>query len=133
MSERISLLVTVKAYPAVSTKYGEAVCIAGVRTDLERPEWVRLFPVEYRELPWQNRFKKYQQISLDAQRHGTDQRPESYRPDMSTLQCGDFLDTKDRWERRRSIVEPLAVESMCDVIRRQQLDRTSLGMFRPAV
>ena len=133
MIERIELLVTVKAYPAVSTKYDEAVCIAGVRTDLERPEWVRLFPVEFRELPWENRFKKYQRVSVVAARHGTDQRPETYRPDISTLALGELITTrKDGWERRRTIVEPFEVDSMCDVLRRQQLDGTSLGLFKPA-
>src|SRR5713226_2623428 len=33
VSDRISLLVTVKAYPAISQKYGEVVCVAGIRTD----------------------------------------------------------------------------------------------------
>jgi hypothetical protein len=133
VAERIALLITVKAYPAVSTKYGEAVCVAGIRTDVKRPEWVRLFPVEYRELPWAHRFKKYQHITLEAWKHSTDRRPETYRPDMSTVECGDVIDTqKDGWDRRRAIVEPLEVESMCEVHRRQELDGTSLGLFRPA-
>jgi hypothetical protein len=38
VSEWISLLVTVKGYPAISKRYGEAVCVAGIRTDTPRPE-----------------------------------------------------------------------------------------------
>jgi hypothetical protein len=134
MSKRVSLLVTVKGYPAVSTKYGEAVCVAGVRTDQSKPEWVRLFPVEYRDLGWTSAFKKYEHISVEAIKHSTDQRPETYRPDMATLERGEILDTrkKDGWERRRALVEQLEVESMCEVLRRQELDGTSLGVFRPA-
>jgi hypothetical protein len=30
VGERISLLVNLKAYPAVSEKYGEVVCVAGI-------------------------------------------------------------------------------------------------------
>lgn len=130
---RISLFVTVKGYPAVSTTYGEAVCVAGIRTDTERPEWARLFPVQYRELGWTNRFKKYQRVTLEAIKHSSDQRPETYRPDITTLECGELITTaKDGWDRRRDIIEPLVVDSMCDVVRRQELDRTSLGVFQPA-
>src|ERR1700674_3007527 len=40
---QISLVVTVKAYPAISRKHGEAVCVAGIRTDTPEPRWVRLW------------------------------------------------------------------------------------------
>jgi hypothetical protein len=36
--ETIELVVTVKAYPAISEKYGEVVRVAGIRRDLELPE-----------------------------------------------------------------------------------------------
>lgn len=131
---KISLLVTVKGYPAVSTKYGEAVCVAGVRTDTGTPEWARLFPVEYRDMELTSRFKKYEFIGLDAIKHSTDKRPETWRPDMSTVQRGEILTTsrKNGWQRRRDLIEPLVVDSMCDVLRQQELDGTSLGVFRPA-
>ncbi|MBX5474524.1 MAG: hypothetical protein IRZ20_05870 [Thermoleophilia bacterium] len=132
MSERISLLVTVKAYPAISQKYGEVVCVAGIRTDTPDPEWARLFPVPYRDMPFAQRFKKYQVISLEARKHSGDKRPETYRPTVATLTVGEFLDTKNAWAKRRAFVEPLVVESMCEIRRRQQMDGTSLGAFRPA-
>src|SRR5437879_1598199 len=53
----ISLVVTVKAYPAISQKHGEAVCVAGIRTD-SAPRWVRLWPVYFRDLPFSERFQK---------------------------------------------------------------------------
>jgi hypothetical protein len=129
--DRISLLVTVKAYPAVSQRYGEAVCVAGVRTDGPRPEWARLYPVAFRDLPFARRFKKYQVISLEASQHGTDKRPETYRPNLDTLQVGEVLDTKREWASRRPFIEPLIVESMCETRRRQEADGTSLAAFRP--
>jgi transposase-like protein len=39
----IRLCVTAKAYSAVSTRQREAVCIAGTRTDVRKPEWIRLW------------------------------------------------------------------------------------------
>jgi hypothetical protein len=133
VSERISLLVTVKAYPAISQRYNEVVCVAGVRTDTLRPEWIRLFPVAFRELPFDQRFKKYQHISLEASRHTTDRRPETYRPNLDTLELGEVLDTRhDRaWSARRALVDPLEVESMCEALDRQRKGGSSLAVIRP--
>jgi hypothetical protein len=131
MGERISLLVNVKAYPAVSEKYGEVVCVAGIRTDTEQPTWARLFPVAFRDMPFKQRFKKYQHITLEASRHSGDARPETYRPNMDTIQVGKVIETKKTWTERRQYIEPLIVDSMCVVQRQQEIDGTSLGAFRP--
>lgn len=125
------MLITVKAYPAISQKYGEVVCVAGVRTDLEKPKWARLFPVAFRDLPFAQRFKKYQHLSIEATRHSGDQRPETYRPVLESLRLGDVVDTRKGWAERKPFVEPLIVESMCEVLARQKEDKTSLGAFRP--
>lgn len=121
-----------KASPAISQKYGEAVCVAGIRTDTEKPEWVRLFPVTFRDLQFSKRFKKYQHIALEAVKHSSDVRPETYRPDVDTLTTGEIVDTKGSWEKRWPFIRPIMVESMCEVRRRQEIDKTSLGAFRPA-
>jgi hypothetical protein len=131
MSGRISILVNVKAYPAVSEKYGEVVCVAGIRTDTETPTWVRLFPVAFRDMPFKQRFKKYQHITLEATKHSGDTRPETYRPNMDTIEIGEVIETKRTWAERRRYVEPLVMESMCAVQQRQERDGTSLGAFRP--
>jgi hypothetical protein len=66
----MSVLITVKAYPSVSTKYGETVCVAGIRLDTPEPGWVRLFPVAYRDLLVEQRFRKYEIVRLRAQPEG---------------------------------------------------------------
>jgi hypothetical protein len=106
MSERISLLINVKAYPAISQKYGEVVCVAGIRTDTPQPEWVRLYPVAFRDLPFASRFKKYQHVDLEATKHGGDNRPETYRPNLDTLRVGDLLDTRRNWALRWPFIDP---------------------------
>jgi hypothetical protein len=131
VSERISMLVTVKAYPAISQTYGEVVCVAGIRTDTPAPEWVRLYPVAFRDLPFAQRFKKYQLISLEASKHGGDKRPETFRPNLDTLEVGEVLGTRQGWAKRLPFVEPLVVESMCEVRRHQETDGMSLAAFRP--
>jgi hypothetical protein len=131
VSERISLLVTVKAYPAISQKYGEVVCVAGIRTDTTVPTWVRLFPVPFRDIPFAQRFKKYQHISLEADRHTGDKRPETFRPNVDTLKLGEFVPSKKTWSDRKRFVEPMLVDSMCEVLGKQQRDGTSLAAIRP--
>ena len=100
MTQTIEMVVTVKAYPSVSTKYRETVCVAGVRTDTPSPEWVRLYPVVYRDLHYDLRFAKYQHITLDVV-DASDPRPESLKPILDSLSLGDKIGTADAWRERR--------------------------------
>jgi hypothetical protein len=128
--QTIRLVVTVKAYPAASVKYGEVVCVAGIRTDTERPEWVRLYPVDFRDRPYDQQFGKWSEIELSVSA-SSDLRPESTRPDTDSIKVLRTLDTSNGWAHRRPLVEPLLVESMCEVRRRQQETGMSLAAFRP--
>ncbi len=135
--EIITLLVTVKAYPAISKKSGESVCIAGIRLDTPQPEWVRLFPVGFRALPSRQQFKKYQVVTLRAsKRSGSDQRPESFQPDLDTLTLGPLVDTDGgSWKRRWEIVEGLAgMTTTCALYRAARTAgqaAPSLGLVKP--
>jgi len=60
--ETKTVLITVKAYPNPSKKYGETVCCAGI--DLQTNSWIRLYPVTYRDLEYSKRFKKYDIIKV---------------------------------------------------------------------
>ena len=129
--EQFRLLVTVKAYPAISTKYGESVCVAGVTEPGPDQRWVRLFPVQFRELPTVQQFAKYQFIDLEVHPHSGDQRPETRKPNLDSLVLGQTLETGDGWSKRRPYIEPLMRSSMCEILRLQEADRLSLGVFRP--
>jgi hypothetical protein len=131
VTERIEIVVTVKAYPSVSQKYGEAVCVAGIRIDVA-PVWVRLYPIQFRDLPFSQQFKKWQKISLDVKSHSGDRRPETRRPLPDTLKIGDVLPAGRTWAKRRPLVDAVRVDSMCELMRKQRKDGTSLGAFRPA-
>jgi len=127
----MTVLITVKAYPAISKTRGENVCVAGIRADEgEPPAWVRLWPVPYRDMAFQQRFTKYQLITLSVTKSPRDTRPESYRPDVDSIVLGRTLPA-GTWSSRRAYVEPLRIDSMCELLRRQRLDGTSLGVFRP--
>lgn len=125
------MLVTVKAYPVVSQRHREAVCVAGVRTDRGTPEWVRLFPVAFRDLPTDRQFTKYQRLTVKTVTPSSDRRPETRTPILDTIQLGETMDTKNGWATRMDLLEPLRAASMCELVRRQRTDGTSLGMFRP--
>jgi hypothetical protein len=124
-------MITVKAYPNISRRHGEVVCVAGIRIDMPKPAWVRLWPVQFRDLPFAARFEKYQEITVDAALSDKDNRPESLWPRTDTLIPGRHYSSKQRWAARRRWVEPLIVNSMCEVLERQEEDRTSLAVIRP--
>ena len=74
--ETKEILIIVKTYPEISTKYTETVCTGGILA--ESKQLVRLYPVRYRYLEGRNRFEKYQWISAKVTKARSDQRPESY-------------------------------------------------------
>jgi len=131
---RMRVLVTVKAYLSISTKYGEAICVAGIRLDTAAAEWVCLFPVGYRDLPFQKRFQKYEVITLDARKHSTDQRGETWRPNVDSIQRGEVIPSGGPWLARRRHVEPLIGPTMCELHRGRKGGGAgpSLGLVRPA-
>lgn len=130
----MTVLITVKAYPSISTKYGEAICVAGIRLDTPMPEWVRLFPVRYRELPVELQFRKYEVIRLRARKHSSDPRAETWRPDVDSIERDHVVPAGGTWAGRRRHVEPLLGPTMCQLYRGRKGGGPgpSLGIVRPA-
>lgn len=129
------VLVTVKAYPGVSERQGETVCVAGVRLDTPQPHWIRLWPVNFRELPRDKQFKKWQIIELEAGKSTRDRRQESYTPNLDTLRCHEVVDTRNEWSKRRNHLGPLIADTtLCELLAAQdtagQTPPPSLGMVK---
>jgi hypothetical protein len=136
--ETIDFLPIVKAYPALSRTYGEVSCIAGVQfakgagLDPSELRWIRLYPVPFRDLEDRQKFAKYQPIRVKVEEHSGDTRPETRRPDRDSIEVlGPAIPPATTWQARRPFVEPLMADSMCAIQRQRELDRTSLGIFRP--
>ena len=129
--KRIKLLITVKTHPIPSKKYDELVCTAGVT---ETGEFIRLYPINFRELPYEQQYKKYQWIEVDVAKHsGQDSRKESYRPNCDTLKTLGRIENErsgDWTERARYVLRNKA-KSIEDLRDRQAIDKTSLGIFKP--
>jgi len=129
--QRIKALITIKTYPIPSAKYDELVCTAGVRED---GSFIRLYPINFRDLPFSQQYKKYQWIEVLARKHGgQDARKESYRPDCDSIRVlGKPIPTcRGDWSERATYALTKASASMEDLYDQQARDRTSLGVFRP--
>lgn len=125
------VLITVMTYPHPSTSYRELVCTAGI-TDTN--EWIRLYPVDYRYMPRNQWFHKYQwiEVELGDRGHHGDRRKESHQPRVeSILPLGEPLSPADGWAKRRRVIDALPVNTIQELRELHTLDRTSLGIVRP--
>jgi len=123
------VLVTVKAYPNPSRKYGETVCVAGI--DLRTHKWIRLYPVPFRDLDNEKKFKKYSIIEVQVRKPSDDKRPESFKVNVDSIKILEVLGTKDKWEERKKIVLASIGKSMCEILAKSKTEDKSLGMFKP--
>ncbi|MBM4030341.1 MAG: hypothetical protein FJ291_00980 [Planctomycetes bacterium] len=123
--------ITVKTYPIPSAKYDELVCTAGVT---EAGDFVRLYPINFRDLPFSKQYRKRQWIEVIVERHrGRDVRKESYRPHCESIRIlGEPITTKrGDWSERARFALAKKAQSMEDLYDRQRVDQTSLGVLRP--
>ncbi len=131
-ARNLQVLITVKAAPTPSAAYGETVCVAGVSADLSEPGWFRLYPINFRYLQQDRKFKKYDIVAVDATPNRTnDFRAESWRPDLDSLTVERHL---QHWKRRRPWLDPYIDWTMCDFNRatREDPHARSLGLVRIA-
>lgn len=127
------VLITVKTYPAISTKYEELVCTAGFRED---GTWIRIYPVQYRKKAYDEQYKKYQWIEMDLVKNDRDFRPESFRPysyETEIKIVGEVKPDGSSWDDRRKLVLNKVYTDLSQLIAEAK-DRnicTSLAVFKP--
>lgn len=115
IEENLEVMILVKAYPIFKSNHDEVSCVAAMTLD-EHPRWIRLFPIPFRDLEDETKFKKYQEIRLTVKRPTKDSRPESFTPISGTIQPGQLIGTKKKWATRRERVHSLGESVMCDLI-----------------
>lgn len=131
---RTKILITVKAYPAISKKYNETVCTAGIT---EQGEWIRIYPIPFRQLDYDKQFRKYEWIELDLVRNRSDFRPESYRPKdlfmKDMISFGIIKADGGSWAERRKHVLNKVYTSLEQLITEAKDKKicTSLAVFKP--
>lgn len=136
--DHAEVMITVKTYPLPSNKYGELVCTAGLlinRDDEHNGKWVRIYPVVFRQLPYDQQYRKYECLRLNLDRNMNDFRPESYRPRLGIdepLEHVGSIGTGNNWARRKAWVEREVFTSMDDLLAQAKgLDRKSLAVVKP--
>ena len=127
--DKIRIYIVVKTYPTISKEHSELVCTAGV---LEDGSWIRLYPVPFRKLDFDQKYPKYSWIEVDAVRNHKDFRPETYRPTLGTITVGERSKKVD-WDERRKIVfnNKKVYMNMQELIDLAKTDHTSLAVFKP--
>lgn len=126
------VLIAVKTYPTLSEKYDELVCTAGF---LEDGTWIRIYPIPFRKLSYDSRYRKWQWIEMDLTKNKSDFRKESFRPvniDNDIKIVGE-IGTKNGWAKRKSIVLKNVRYNMAELIEEAKNPEigTSLAVFKP--
>ncbi len=124
------LLILTKTYPGPSTKYRETACVAALT---RVGEMRRLFPVPFRFLSGEARFKKWEWIRGIVRKANNDHRPESSRLDVDSIQkLNQEVSTADGWRARRESMAPHLVSSFSALEARRQNSGETLGFIRPS-
>jgi hypothetical protein len=123
------ILIVARTYPAPAKQGIEVSCTGGITAD---GRWIRLFPVPYRFLDHDKRFRKYQWIKVPIKK-ASDHRPESYKLDCDALNIlTEPLKTVDNWKARKEIIAPLEAPSLCALqSERNEKGYPTLGFFKP--
>jgi hypothetical protein len=128
----IKVLITVKAYPTLAEKHDELVCTAGFKED---GKWIRIYPIPFRKMDYNKRFKKYQWIEIDLIKNFSDRRPESYKPkDYNKIKLGEIIGTDGGyWSSRKDIVLKKVYTDLNQLISEAKNNDifTSLAVFKP--
>jgi hypothetical protein len=128
---RERILIAVKTYPTLSSKYSELVCTAGFRED---GSWVRIYPSPFRFLEKDQQYGKYHWIEVDLEKNPSDSRLESYRPrDIDAITVHEKIGTERAWaERRKLILGRNTVHTNLDaIIQGAKNNEFSLAIFKP--
>lgn len=126
------VLIAVKTYPTISSKYDELVCTAGFKED---GTWIRIFPVPFRKKSYDQQYKKYDLIEIDLVKNKSDFRPESHRPYShdSEIKIVGHLDTTNNWAERKKITLGKVYYNLTELIAEAKNKDicTSLAVFKP--
>lgn len=121
MAEVNRLVILVKAAPRVGETHGELVCCAGID---DQGNWIRLYPVAFRSLAPEQRFRRWDIVQYKWSLPKGDSRTESRRVSHGTLEIVGHI--RRREERQRliasAVVTGLSVEEKAG---------KSLALLRP--
>jgi len=110
--------------------HDRTVCTAGI--DLNHKSWIRIFPIRFFDLPFPQRFKKYDVIEVEVEpTRDKFTRKESYKTNDSSIKIIGNVDTSNNWDQRKRILLPLARKSVEELETQYDNDHTSMGIIKP--
>ena len=129
MQEQKKALIVVRTYPIPARKGAEVSCTAAITED---GKWLRLFPVPWRYLPEDQRFRKYQWVELSLEKASSDSRPESYKLKQDGIRIVSYLRPGPEWSARKERVFPLRSHCLCCLMKQRDTNGfPTLGIIRP--
>jgi hypothetical protein len=125
------VLVVAKTYPNLSRKYDRTVCTAGI--DLDANQWIRIFPIRFFDLPYEQRFHKYDIIEIEVEQKsdGKYTRKESHQAKDSSIRILANVNTDGNWAKRKEILFPLLSKGIEELKKKYDNDHTSMGIIKP--
>lgn len=116
--------ILVKAAPRRSETFGETVCCAGIDG---QGQWVRLYPVSFRQLEDEQRFRRWDHVKYRWSRPkaSKDTRQESRRVDPNSVEITGRLKPKDR--------SRLASRAVISSLKREYAEGRSLALLKPEI
>jgi hypothetical protein len=122
-------LIVVRTYPTPAKSGVEVSCTAAIT---DKGEWLRLFPVPWRLLPEDQRFRRYQWIEAQVSK-ARDPRPESYKLVADSIKIlTDPLPSTNEWKAKKDVILPLQAHCLCCLKKeRDAKGFPTLGIFRP--
>lgn len=131
-AERRRFLIWGKTTPQLSMKYFETVCTGAV---LEDGKPIRLYPIDFRYLDGEKKFKKYQWMTAEIWKNPKDARPESYRIDADTIELGDVVPSDpNEWRERARIMfryQGWQFHSVDELAAAEASSKLSIGVVDP--
>ena len=122
-------LIVVRTYPTPAKTGVEVSCTAAIT---ENDEWLRLFPVPWRYLPEDQRFRKYEWVELSVAKATKDLRPESYKLRQDGIRILSHLAPGKEWQARKEIILRLKAHCLCCLAReRDERGFPTLGIVKP--
>lgn len=123
------VIIVAKTYPNLSEKYEETVCVAGI--DMETGDWIRMFPISFRKLPYDKQFKKFDIIEVETEPYNDKfTRIENYRVNDKSIKILEHQ-LKPNWDERKKILLPKLSGSIEELEVGRDMEHRTLGLIKP--
>ena len=123
-------LIVARTYPTPQESGVESSCTAAIT---DTGDWLRLFPVPWRLLPEDQRFRKYQWVEVRVMKASEDPRRESYKLRADGIRIlSSPLSSARGWLAKKDVVFPMRSPSLCHLEQQRNAHQhPTLGFFRP--